>query len=162
MEFKDVEYLSVKMKNGSNDDMNVDGSITPVLFKYDITGSEWYLDRITFFLYDPGIMSNTVLGSLLSGLTNGIEYGYSKDGSENIIDAIKTNTEMLMNFTTDIHSGQTVTGFLNEEDYFIGSIVFNQRIILRSDTPDYIFFRINDDLTSIGSIKARARIWRPL
>ena len=155
---KDIKYQYVKMLNGSSSDMNVDGSETPVVFKY--TSSDLvYLERVQLFLLDSGTMTSSSFGSI-SALSNGLSYGYTKNSTQYTIDTIKTNLCVMMNFSDNMNNGTTSTGFLNEEDYFFGSVIFPEPILLRSD--DTIEFTVNDDLTGIDALKARARIWSPI
>ena len=153
---KDVEYEYVKLENGGSDSMNVDGSGTPVVFEYESSGIN-YLERLQLFLLDPGTMSHSSFGAI-GTLSSGITYGYTKNGSETVIDTIKSNICLIMNFSDNVNVGNTATGFLNEEDYFFGSVIFPEPIFLADE--DTIQFTVNDDLTGISVLKARARIWR--
>lgn len=157
------EYALEYLEYSSSKEMNVDGSGTPVIFSHDIPeGEKWFLECVTFFIIDPGTMAYNVFGGLGAALTNGIDIRITKCGTNYDIRSIKDNSDILMTFNHNINTGSTATAFLNEEDYFCGSLDFREPMKLCGDESDGVKIRIRDDLTGIQRIRATATLWKEL
>ena len=67
------EALDQYLLDGSTIDMNVDGSSTPVDYKYTVpAGKSLTLERILFYMDDATAFSPTTFGGI-SALTNGVD-----------------------------------------------------------------------------------------
>ena len=158
----DWEYKIQALKNGSSEDMNVDGSQANVSFKWEVPSNEiWFVDEIQIFLLDAGVMSHGSFGAI-SALTNGLNVIIKKNGSEFSLRSIKTNLELLMSFPFPQQAGSSGTGFINDEDYYFGSFDFKFPIRLIGSNGDLIKYIVRDNLTSIDVLKGQAILRRPI
>jgi len=162
MQSEDIVYRTVNLQNDSNAEMAVDGSETPVIFQFDPeAGETWYLDQIKLLLLDTGDMSNDSFGSI-TALTNGVNIGLKLDGFCHCYSLIKDNADVVLSFPEQGLVGASATGFLSEEDFYVG--IFKLPIPLRfhGDDDDAIMVTVQDDLTNIGRFRMSALLRKPV
>lgn len=156
----DKDFYIPDLVNGSSKDMTVDGSSSPVTFKYTVPTDEcWYIQFASIFILDSGAMGHNVFGSLGSGLTNGIDFNIKRNGVTGLVRNMKDNVDIFKMFFRDTQLGNSNTGFLNDNDFFFGSRDCGEGI--RLCDGDEVQFIINDDLTGIDRLEASISLWRP-
>ena len=142
--------------------MNVDGSSTPVIFDYEPgSGETWIVEQIGILILDSGDMSNSNFGSI-SSLTNGLDIKIEIEGTSYVYKNLKDNTDIVLAFPEQGLVGNSSTGFLSEEDYYVGLFRIPYPIKLHYGEDDSISAVVNDDLTGIGRLRMSALLWRPV
>ena len=161
--FGRVSYELKDLKNAGSVDMNVDGSTNNVVFKFSPNaGQVWYLEKIMIFILDGGTMSFDKFGSLTSALTNGCAIKIKSNGIEYTTRNIKTNVDLLLAFPDQRMVGSSSTAFLDEDDYYAGSIIFKNPIKLADVDNDLVKIVIKDNLTGIDAMHAQILVWRTI
>lgn len=130
----------------------------PVVFRFTATKRS-VIDRIdlgiVFAFPDSSAVSIMDYGTLLGGLTNGIQFVSNKSGTEEVIFTIQRMvhwthfTRTGMNLPIDV-KGQ------NSEQFF--QVSLNLRNIFYIDPGQYIAFKIRDSMLGIGLIYQRASV----
>lgn len=157
-----VIWVSPYLLDGSNNSMDVDGSSTQKVFlQAPPAGQIWYLKSLTVLLEDGGAMSPDDFGSG-SGLTNGVDVVYERNGTNyTLISDIKTNIDLSTSFPeNDMITSDT--GWFDDEDVYRGTINFPTLMTLDGDTNDEIRFEINDNLVAIDEFVCRIKYMRVL
>lgn len=168
MPSRDYRYRDVRFEeSGGSKAMNINGSGASVdFFIQPPTGELWIVDYATLLLIDPGDMSVSVFGSLVAGLTNGIDMIEKINSVENVYTNILDNADLAQCFFGGILSGAGPAGavdfgFLDEVDKVIGRMSFDGKIVLDGNDNDQLIIRIRDDLLLIQSLTATAHIRTP-
>lgn len=145
--------------NGTSKDMNVNGSITPVNFNFTPTSGSYYVEKIIIFIADTGTQSFDNFGAIAGPLTNGLLIKTKSNGAENDFINLKNNTDIAMSFHEHaVLLAAISTGFLNSNDFFMGSISFNNPITLKSSTGDFLRATVRDDLTALTILRILAYV----
>lgn len=153
-------------KNGSSKDMNVDGSVTAVDFDYTpLSGEIEYVTCVAFYINDPGSMDPSDFGSISTApLTNGLQFLIKTDGgTETEITNMVDNDDIALRFKRSYApggSGEGGLGMLDEDDIWIGQMVFDPPLLLDQSQGDYLRFKVRDDITALDGLKATATTWR--
>ena len=156
----DISYKLEYFDLNDSYDMNVDGSSEDKIFTYaPCENQSCYLEEIRFMILDSGTMNYNHFGSLGAALANGIEIYIHKAGMDIPLTTIKTNAELIMTFSANTNVGNTSTGFLNDNDYFIGTLKLPHHIRLVDGFGDSVKIKIQDDLTNIDYLRVQALIW---
>jgi len=160
---EDIVYNIVDLKtSGGSKEMNVDGSSADVEFLFvPQAGETWFLSQIGIFILDPGDMSNTNFGSI-APLTNGVEVCMKIGPNEYAYNTLKDNVDVLMAFPEQGLVGATSTGFLSDEDYYMGLFKLPTIQALHGDDADHVCAHVRDDLTAIGRLRMNALLLRPV
>ncbi len=153
-----VKYITQFLLDGANSDMNVDGSVTPVVFeKVFGTGEIAFLEKLVIEIRDTGNLGLNDFGSG-PALTNGILVEVQIGGVVEISLLIKTNAQMI-----------SAADVLFEVDQFQGSALLIYNFIFRepmslnhNDDDDFIRVTIQDDLTSIEALKMAFKSWEAI
>jgi len=156
----DWEYKIEKLKDGSEENMNKDGSGSNLTYKFEIpAGEEWIFHRASVFLLDSGAMTHNVFGALGSSLNDGCRFVIKRNGDDFRIKNIQDNVDLMMAFSNNVVVGSTTTGFLNDDDYFKGDIEFptGYPVRLIGDNGDLVKMSIRDNLTGLAAF--RCQIW---
>lgn len=136
--------IASKLLNGSSSNMLVDGSVSPVSFKYnadslkDIKLSELRLVLVANSLDFIG----THFGAI-STLTNGVNLEVKSNGVVTTLANLKLNEDFLL-----FHSTNSI--FLNEsgpKDVIAAGYLLGGAIVLKAGTDDYLGIVIQDNLT---------------
>lgn len=160
---KNVVYKDVKLKNGSNDSMDINGSSTPQNFDFAPgAGEVWYVEKMCIFLDDPGSMDRNDFGSINGGgLNNGVQILIRTKGTEYEHANLQDNMDINFSFSKTVGTyGEYNGGFWNEEDVYTGECYFTNPIKLDGDQSDYVRFRIRDNITGLDEMKVSLRLWR--
>lgn len=140
-------FVSRNLQNGGSSDLNVDGSVTPVIFSASPpTGKKWFIHSVTLIMEDESI-NFTKFGGISGGLTNGIEFRIKEGGeAEKTLGTFKTNGD-LHTFTTDIRLDSAATDLLTLQENVqqIAGTTFE----LKNADSDVFKVIVNDNLTSI-------------
>lgn len=151
----DQPYELLYLEDSGNKEMNVDGSSVNKVYKQAVPTNEiWMLEGIHIFMLDPGLMAHNVFGSLGSVLTNGLSIVVKKKESDFKIKDIMDNTDLYMAFPSNQNVGNSGTGFLDEEDYFYGTLHFQNPLRLAQSDGDLVKMIVKDDLTAIQRLRA--------
>lgn len=160
-------YLT-KNNAGTDNDMGGEtGTLaTPTDFYWQPgAGEVWRLQSVSFLIYDSGAsMDSTEFGGI-AGLTNGLQMQLRSKGSELEYVNIKNNLDIQMCFGSSVsgsRSGEESAGWLDEDDWFYGSIVFNGRVKLDGNESDFVKFRVRDSLSGVTHVRSVAHVWRPV
>ncbi len=149
---------------GTSADMNVNGSITPVSFRYTPDpGSIEILQYVTLLVIDPGTFGATQFGSL-AGLTNGIILNVNTDGVGPLENTtIKNNTDFLQCFTGSVGTPGvgSMDGPFDTADWLAGTYSYEANpLVLDGDKGDFIEIIVRDNLLLLQSMRASMRSWR--
>lgn len=149
-------WFSSHLKNGGSFEANVDGSSTPVDFTAGPgAGKVWYVTRLAFSILDNGSMSNGSFGVLSALGDPGLEFFIKRNSVEHRIVRVRDNFELSSEFTSDSFSPSGGAGFMNEDDFFKGDMIFPSFVKLDGDNGDQVIMRVNDDLTAIDRMASR-------
>ncbi len=156
----DWQYSIEPLKNSGSEDMNVDGSVSNVTFKYTVPSNEtWYLESIKLFLLDSGTMSYSNFGSIAT-LTNGLKIQINKNTNDYTIRDVTCNMHILEAFPHNVITGSNTGAFLESNDYFCGSMQFKEDI--RLTDGDKVKIVVKDDLTAIDVLRSQIIIKRAI
>jgi hypothetical protein len=154
-------YRSQRLLNGSSELMNVNGSVTPVNFDFTPASNEtWYLEAINLFFWDSGTTSPTNFGGL-AALTNGVQVIIKANGTEYTYCNLQNNMHLGINFPMH-RTIPATSGFYENSDIYIGTVVFQVPVRLTQSTADFVRFRVRDNITGLDQFRATALAWRTL
>lgn len=151
-------------------DMNKNGSITPLEFSVEASNDfDVWIKTIFVEIADNGNPALNKFGSL-SALTNGVEWLYfnQKNGEYTLHDGIKNNKEFIRigidthgigtgvdAYLADTSGGGTEKAYLPIID--LGEMYgMSYGLRLRKSSTDRLYFRINDNLSSLSQFNAIA------
>ena len=144
--------VSEYLKNGTNTNMNVDGSVTPVDFVYENTSDvDEEFERILLSLIDGAQEFRSTNFGALNALLDGVEIIFSIQGVEKIEEVWQTNadiSETCYDFTNPFKDGAYVGRWTFSKDT-------NSPIYLQPG--DKLIVRINDDLRNLTSLRMRLK-----
>ena len=135
--------------------MNVDGSLVAV--NYSVvpdTSKNEFLESISITLHDPGNSKVGDFGSELA-LINGLQLQYQSNGTLSQLINIKTNSDLI-----------TYADELKDSDGLAGSsiitytVYFSEAIVLKNSSSDFVRIIIQDDVTGISHLIAKAKLRR--
>ena len=147
-----------KDQDGVTENLNVDGSTTPVDFISDAIPSDqiWYCSSIGIYLYDNNIFTSNNFGSITNGLTTGIKVKVKLTGTTYEISWIKDNQDMINEFNVSSYTPVVVQG-----DQLISNYMkFDTPLTLKGSSSDQIIITVNDNLTQINNIHFIIQTWR--
>jgi len=144
--------------NGANNNMNVDGSVTPVEFSVDSDVTyDIFLTKIIIHIKDNGITLGKFGG--LTALTNGFELIAKHDGTNIEIATFYANVGF-------VYSGDTWE-FLDGpfqspdvDDLFVVHYDLATPLRIKKNSTDELRAVVNDDLTGITEIQVLVRGWK--
>lgn len=145
----EVRYLV----NGSSKDQTVNGSATPVDFVINFTARS-LVEHIDFSVVAINPASILDYGTIVGGLTNGIELRTKRDGTEVLFFTIKTFMDLNHVSSTSVQA-KRLSGNANEEVLNSSLQFLNPAIFLAGDQ---IIIRIRDNLTAAGLTYQRASV----
>lgn len=134
---------------------NVDGSITPVVFKVTAAADEVLLiDRMLVDLADTGSLDSGAYGNNIV-LTTGIEFGVIRaDATEEAMTdqhTVKTNAD----WVAFCHDVDPLTFGLGDEVLTVRYTFAKDGAPVKLNPGDSFFMRINDDLTGLSEHHTR-------
>jgi hypothetical protein len=148
----DFAYPVGSFVTGGNENMNVNGSVTPVIFGVRNTdeqiGSEFDITRIIFHCETDTAVDLSKFGDIAGGIANGIVMRKVDGVQRNIFNA-KTNGKlkgMMFDFDPEVAQG-------NQQDGFTGRMTFGGQnkmgVVIRLKQGEDLQLIIQDDLTSL-------------
>ncbi len=159
--FKDTLPLSLNfLDGGSSPDMNIDGSVTPVVFTAGPgVGEVIYLSGISIWLEDKGSWLKDSFGAIAGGLTNGVLIEIGRNAVFQDIGALTNNFDIASIF----NGGQAIS--LKDISGEIALIGTQQTTPLRNlrldgDNSDLIRITVRDDLTGLDNFSIKMKAWR--
>lgn len=159
-----IIYVPEILMNGSNASMNVDGSSVNVEFEWAVPASEtWYVDQMKLIIIDAGSTDKDDFGAIAGGITNGLLIEVKANGSVYTYANVKTNIEIAHHFDGDLVSqGEDGTGFLDEDDLYLGIRTFNPPFTLTGSTGDFVKATVRDNLTALDELCISIDKWRTI
>lgn len=136
--------------NGTSKDMIVDGSVTPVEFKWEPPGTVHVVKHLNIVLGCPNDTDSDEFGGG-TALTNGIDFRIKSNGTIFDMYNVKNNKDLTLFFSVgNFQVGNTDSKWLKDAGgrYFIGTIELSDGVRLDPATGDYIEIIIRDDLTA--------------
>jgi len=151
-----ASYNGVLLANplNSSTDMNVDGSITPVDFVYEVTGltrALWHRSFIELTDGNQAFLSDN-FGAIAGGLTNGVDIIVLRNGVEKVLETWKTNMDIsltMFDFNSPYRQGEYIGRWTLPSD--IGSPI-------SLFEGDKIIFRVRDDLLTLDSFRNKIKV----
>ena len=148
---KKGNFINSPLENAGSDEMNVDGSTTPVNFtSAPLTGKNLIVYRLILTMEDSSMSWVKFAGR--SALTNGVVIYVTEDGVErNIVtDPIKTNRDFVWN-AYDVEIDNATSAILRMRWTFskAGTV-----LVLKDAYADNFRIKIQDDLDTVNYFKA--------
>lgn len=148
---KKGNFTNIPLNNGGSDELNVNGSVTPVDFTAEPpSGKNMIVYRLLLVMEDNSMSWTKFAGR--SALANGVVIYVTEDGVErNIVtDPIKTNRDYVWN-CYDVEIDPATTAILRMRWTFsrAGTV-----LVLKDADSDNFRIAINDDLSGISYFKA--------
>lgn len=166
----DVVYKLVHLRlNGTGTKfMSVNGTATNQNFSYLPTdGHIWNVESIYLFIQDSGTPDPNDFGAgggLLGGntsLTNGLVLEYQQNSQLFEICNLGDNMDLSLVFFSSYSQGSG-SGWLNNNDTWLGEFKMLNPLKINANTNDFIRFRVRDNLTGIGFLQTMVKCWRKL
>lgn len=153
----DFAYSSIAQVIQKSRDLNVDGSVTPVIARIaPASGVDWYITRFIGSMVHASAGDDSKFGDIAGGLTNGIVIRSVSSVSTNNLFNVKTNGEIAERMFDVVYSdraggsGEYGTRYRRS----IGGPDKNDtNIKLIGDDNGEMQLIIQDDLTSLGSYR---------
>ena len=145
-----AELIKIDLMNGGDPDMTVDGSSTPVTFKYTVPADKiLYLHRVIIYMEDTTAFSAGVFGGTGGALANGVTIVVGGT----TIDTWKTNADLELTFFDA--EGRAV--FAKETKSIGGRWTFTKDTgsPIKLIATETVSFVINDDLTGLDIFEAK-------
>ena len=148
---KSGNFTNIPLTNGGSDELNVDGSVTPVDFTSEPpTNKNMIVYRLLLVMEDNSMSWPKFAGR--TALTNGVVIYVTEDGVErNIVtDPIKTNRDFVWNcYDVEIDAATTAILRLRWTFSRAGTV-----LVLKDSFSDNFRIEINDDLSGVSYFKA--------
>lgn len=155
------------LTNGTNKDLNVNGSVTPVNFSVtSVSGKVLYISQLRVVLKDTYLELDTQdfrrFGTATAGttpLTNGLTL-IAKQGGENTLlfaEPVKTIGQFL-DYADDFTNLKNSVG--SQEDFLSFDFHFEQPIVLPEAVTDKLVMTVQDDLTAVDEFRVLVRGWQ--
>lgn len=153
----DLQYQVIDLLNGSNNNMAINGSSTPVIFKYaPAPGEVLHVSELQIYLSDNGTIVEGGFGSGIA-LTNGMLIDSEVNSTITTFYNVQNNTDLSLTFRISPERSQ----FLTDKN-FIGFRVFDPAIILTGDNNDEFRVTIRDNLSGLNLIRATLFAWKAI
>jgi hypothetical protein len=153
----DFVTIQDHLKNAGSKLMNVNGTLAvPIKFTLAPTaGLTYFVESLSLFLVDIGTMDYGDFGSIAGALANGLLVSVKSKGTIYPICNIVDNIDLTLFFKADPVTGVggASTGFLNDGDYFVGTVDFNNPIIIQNSTADEIYAEVRDSLSALDHLR---------
>jgi hypothetical protein len=157
-----VIYKIAPFLNGASRNLNVNGSGTPVEFTFTpASGETWYLEALNILVRASSTPDPDEFGNVGSRLTNGMQILVKSNGTEYEIANLQDNTDISTWFNNPGMS-MGMGGWLNSEDSFFGTMIFNVPLLLANSTGDYVKIKVRDNLSGVNHLFASYKVWRTI
>lgn len=160
--FPEAEYQTSFVQNGTNRNLNVNGSSTNVSYKYTPTTNVYYVEEITIVIVANTSQDLTQFGSLVA-LTNGLQINSRSKGNVKNIATIKDNRDLVLTFGEDktyLERSGGLGGIVYSER--TATMKIQQRITLDPSTGDYLEVLVRDNLAGLTILSVGVRAWKLL
>lgn len=147
--------------------MNVNGSVTPVIFSMSPegldVGTQWVLRGLTVHIVDGADMDDTKFGGITGGIENGLVIRQTNEPNKNFVN-IKTNGGFGdhgfdVKYVAKAGGGlYAVRNHVNFEESF-GSSIGMESLAVGSDSFDMI---VQDDLSALTELHAFVHFYRAI
>ena len=148
--------------DGSTKNMNVDGSVTPVVYEFAPSGTDiFFINGVSILILDPGKTEADKFGSI-TALTNGLQLKVKTNGgTETEITNIQDNTDLTLTFNSDITlSNGAGDNWLNDKDWFKGTYQLDPIVQIDANQGDTIKIIVRDDLTEVKILRVLVHAWK--
>lgn len=137
-----------RVKNGTNENMNVNGSVTPVNFTFNADPTVDLLLRELRFVFVPNVLRVTGASfGAFAALTNGVRIAITDSGEEHVIALLKISEDM---FAYSTVGNLILEVSLTSNDLVVFGMSFGESFKLVAGSGDKVEVRIQDNLTSAG------------
>jgi len=159
--FPEVIYIKTALLNGSSKACDVNGSVTPVSFRFTPSTYVFYLELLSLVIEDQGDFTPNLFGKL-TALTNGVQINVKSKGQTFTISNLKDNADIYGTFIED-PAAQSFSALLqaNQNTYW-ASWSLQNRIVLDPAQGDYLEVLIRDNLKGLDTLNFYATVWRVL
>jgi len=136
----------------ANKSMDVDGSVTPVVFSFSPASTEvWIVHKIRITMSTSSIKGVTDFG-VLSTLANGLLFEWDINSAATQILNVTTNTELLACFGNEFNDGATGNNMAAENGaIYVAQLDFSEDPRRLTDL-DEIRATVRDDLTTLDEL----------
>lgn len=142
------------IREGANLEMNVNGSITPVEYKYTVpAGKFFYWTRTVFHVKDSGSKPND-FGGIGGGLTNGLLMSVRDSGDAELVDLldtlpIKTNSDHAHLASVDVDIKDAQGGA--DDSFVVRWTLEKAGAAMVLQPAEYFMVTVRDDLQALTS-----------
>lgn len=154
---REFTYLSKKLLNGANENMAVNGSVTPVTFTYAPGAGETFIvDELRILVKKGGDWEFDEFINK-GPLTNGLRIVHRRNSIDREMLNAKNNFDLKTAFKVDTQAER----FRKNNAYLIWKFI--EPIILRNSTSDSIFITVRDNVANtadymIAAVNGRLRL----
>lgn len=149
-----TSYSFLNMLNAGSFAMNVNGSVTPVVFSYAPGPTATiYVETMKFYISDSGNPSEDKFGDL-AALTNGVLIEMQSGGVLTTYYNLKDNTDLIVAF----RMLPQASNYLPEKNLF-GFRDFSTPVKLTGSTGDFIRATVRDNLTGLNKFRMALGVW---
>ena len=142
-------HFTVFLENGGSRLMNVDGSTTTQVFSNGPgSGEIWYVYELRYVISDLKVEGRNKYGDIAGPLTNGLLIESQIDSTDYEVVNMKRNAEIAAVWNYEF-SSKSDLALANESALFVGSLTFQNVIVLTGDNSDVIKASVRDDLTGL-------------
>ena len=160
----DVAYTTSATCQRGITNMNVDGSVTPVVFtilplNLSPTSNQWDIVRMIFAIQDGSSMDSSMFGSIAGGITNGIVVRQKNGFFQNYFN-VKTNGDFALrayDIAFDDRASPQGEYFFRSRRTFGGQSKTGVTIRLAGEDDDEFQVIIQDDLTGLDNFSVTAQ-----
>ena len=157
----DLAYTPASTNSRGIVNMNVNGSVTPVVFSIGpipptapATKNQWDVTRFMFVIQDGSSMDSSMFGTISGGLTNGIVIRQKNGFYKNYFN-VKTNGDWGLrayDMSFDDRAGGGGSYFFRARRTFAGPSKTGVTIRIKGEDSDFFEIVIQDDLTSLEDV----------
>ena len=145
-------HFVLPLLSGASRQQAVNGSVTPVVYQAGpANGIKWYVYQIELMLSDLKVDTRVKFGDL-TGLTNGFLCESLLNATARQIFNISNNQELAVTFDYQF-SSKSDSALANEDALFVGTLGFNNVIVLNGTTGDKIRTTVRDNLSGLDSLQ---------
>lgn len=155
-----VNYQISPLLNGASPNLNVVGNMAnPVLFRYTPT-TKRFVESFSLFIAEAAVTVDPLdYGGIVGSLNNGLIVRYQQLGVLRTLFDFHNNLEIVSNLHQAAWWPNSATEFINLQDAFAGSILFQKGILLDPAYGDYFEVAVRDNLTQVDFHQAFIKHW---
>jgi hypothetical protein len=150
------KMVAQTLKDGANEDLRVDGSVTPAEFEYGSDPTEDIaLLELRFVMSADAIYFEGDKFGPINALVNGVKIIVRSNSEMTILHTLKINEH----FLSMINPASLFRETTGSADAMAAAINFGGLVKLKADNADYIKVVIQDDLTSVKFKYFTSTLW---